>query len=311
MNAVVLVLPDSEALGGRVSELAGIPLGVVESRRFPDGETYLRVDAECAQKSVVLVCTLDRPDHKLLPLVFLADLARELGASRVGLVAPYLAYMRQDRRFHPGEAVTSRTFAGLLSRYVDWLVTVDPHLHRYGSLMQIYRVPNRIVHAAPALAEWITAHVDRPVVVGPDEESAQWVKDVADRAGAPYLLMRKTRRGDVAVDVSEPDADTYAAYRMHTPVIVDDIVSSAQTMIEAVKGLVAARLRAPVCLGVHALFSERAGQALHDAGASTIVTTTSVSHPTNCIDIAPLLIPAIRELVHSRSPAEDSPRRPA
>ncbi len=311
MSAVVLVLQDSEALGRRVSDLAGIPLGVVESRRFPDGETYLRVDAECAQKSVVLVCSLDRPDHKLLPLVFLADAARELGASRVGLVAPYLAYMRQDRRFHPGEAVTSRTFAGLLSRYVDWLVTVDPHLHRYRSLMQIYRVPSRIVHAAPALAEWMTAHVDRPVVVGPDEESAQWVKDVADRAGAPFVVMRKARRGDFAVDVSLPDADTYAVYWRHTPVVVDDIVSSAETMVETVKALVAARLRAPVCLGVHALFSARAEQALHDAGASAIVTTTSVFHPSNRIDIAPLLVPAIRELVHSPSPAEGSPRPPA
>lgn len=302
MSAVVLALPESAALGRRVSELTGIPLGVVESRRFPDGETYLRIDAECAQKSVVLVCPLDRPDNKLLPLVFLADAARELGASRVGLVAPYLAYMRQDRRFHPGEAVTSRTFAGLLSQYVDWLVTIDPHLHRYGSLSQIYRVPSRIVHAAPALAEWIAAHVDRPVVMGPDEESAQWVKDMAHRAGAPYVVMRKTRRGDRIVEVSAPDVE---AYRGHTPVVVDDIVSSAQTMIETVKELVVARLRPPVCVGVHALFSETAEQALRDAGAAEIVTTTSVPHATNRIDIVPLLIPAVRELADGRIPAKN------
>lgn len=293
MSAVVLALPESESLGRQLSRLAGMALGVVELRHFPDGETYLRIDAQCAEKSVVLACTLDRPDHKLLPLVFLADAVRELGASRVGLVAPYLAYMRQDRRFHPGEAVTSRTFAGLLSRYVDWLVTIDPHLHRYRSLTQVYVVPNRVVHAAPALAEWIATHVDRPVVVGPDEESAQWVKDVADRVGAPYVVMRKTRRSDRVVNVSAPDVN---AYRMHTPVVVDDIVSSAQTMAETVKKLVAAGMRAPVCVGVHALFSETAEQALRDAGAAQIVTTTSVPHATSRIDIVPLLIPAIHEL---------------
>ena len=92
-----------------------MPLGTVESRRFPDGETYLRIDGECADKSVVLVCTLDRPNDKILPLVFLADAARALGARRVGLVAPYLAYLRQDRQFRAGEAVTSRTFARLVS----------------------------------------------------------------------------------------------------------------------------------------------------------------------------------------------------
>jgi ribose-phosphate pyrophosphokinase len=295
VSAVVLALQESQSLARRVSELAGIPLGVVESRHFPDDETYLRIDAECAQKSVVLVCTLDRPDHKLLPLVFLADAARELGASRVGLVAPYLAYMRQDRQFHHGEAVTSRTFAGLLSRYVDWLATIDPHLHRYHSLTQIYSVPNRVVHAAPALAEWIATHIDRPVVVGPDEESAQWVRDVADRAGAPSVVMRKTRRSDRVVEVSAPDVE---AYRMYTPVVVDDVVSSAQTMVETVKRLVAARLRAPVCVAVHALFSETAEQALRDAGAAQIVTTTSVPHATSRIDIIPLLIPAIHELAN-------------
>ena len=293
MNAIVLALPESEPLGRRVGDLAQIPLGVVESRRFPDRETYLRIDAQCEQKSIVLVCTLDRPDDKLLPLVFLADAARALGASRVGLVAPYLAYMRQDRRFQRGEAVTSRIFAGLLSRYVDWLVTIDPHLHRYRSLTQIYAVPNRIVHAASALAAWIATHVDRPVLVGPDEESEQWVKDVASRAGAPYVVLRKTRRGDRVVDVSVPDV---GCHRTQTPVVVDDIVSSAQTMVETVKNLVAVGLRAPVCVGVHALFSENAEQALRDAGAAQIVTTTSVPHATNAIDIVPLLIPAIHEL---------------
>lgn len=292
MSALILALPESEPLGRRVGELAEIPLGVIESRRFPDGETYLRIDTECDQKSIAVVCTLDRPDEKLLPLVFLTDAARALGASRVGLVAPYLAYMRQDRRFRRGEAVTSSTFAGLLSRYVDWLVTIDPHLHRYGSLTQIYGIPHRIVRAAPALAEWIITHVEEPVVVGPDEESQQWVSDVASRAGAPYVVLRKTRRGDRLVDVSWPEVE---AHRTRTPVVVDDIVSSAQTMVETVNHLVAAGLRAPVCVGVHALFSEKAEQALRDAGAAQVVTTTSVPHASNRIDIVPLLVPAVRE----------------
>ena len=120
VSVLILALPENEPLGRRVGELAQIPLGVVESRRFPDRETYLRIDAECEQKNIAVVCTLDRPDEKLLPLVFLADAVRELGASRVGLVAPHLPYLRQDRQFRHGEAVTSRTFAGLLSRYPDW-----------------------------------------------------------------------------------------------------------------------------------------------------------------------------------------------
>ncbi len=290
---MLLALPESAALARRVSELATMPLGVVESRQFPDGETYLRIDADCANKTVVLVCTLDRPDHKILPLLFLADAARAQGARRVGLVAPYLAYLRQDRQFRDGEAVTSRTFARLLSAYADWLVTIDPHLHRYQSLSDIYGIPSRVVHAAPALAEWIAAHVDRPVLVGPDAESAQWVTDVAKRVGAPSVVMQKTRRSDLVVEVAAPDME---AYRKHRPIVVDDVASSAQTMVETVKRLVAAGLRSPVCVAVHALFSDTAEQALLDAGAARIVTTTSVPHRTNMIDVVPLLVSAIREL---------------
>jgi ribose-phosphate pyrophosphokinase len=293
VNALVLALPESAPLGRRVSELAALPLGTVESRQFPDGETYLRIDADCAGASVVLVCTLDHPNPKLLPLLFLADTARALGAARVGLVAPYLAYLRQDRRFHPGEALTSQTFARVVSGHVDWLVTIDPHLHRYHALSDVYGVPTRVVHAAPALAGWIAAHVDRPVLVGPDEESAQWVADVAGRVGAPSVVMRKTRRGDRSVEVSAPDM---AAYRHLTPVVVDDVVSSAQTMVETVTRLVAAGLRPPVCVAVHALFSETAEHALLAAGAARIVTTTSVPHASNLIDVVPLMVPAIREL---------------
>lgn len=294
MNAVVLALPDGEALGQRVSELTAIPRGAVAMRRFPDDETYLRLDADVAGASVVLVCTLDRPDPKLLRLLFLADAARAQGAVRVGLVAPYLAYMRQDQQFRPGEAVTSRSFAAVLSGAVDWLVTIDPHLHRYRALGEIYRVPSRVLHAAPALADWIAAHVDNPLVVGPDAESRQWVQDVADRARVPFIVMRKSRRGDREVEITAPDV---SAWRTHTPVVVDDVVSSGQTMIETVRRLVAAGLRPPVCLAVHALFTNATETALQAAGATRIVATNTIAHPAGVIDIVPLLVPAIHELV--------------
>ena len=293
MSAIVLALPEGASLARRLSELTEMPIGTAESRQFPDGETYVRIDAEVAGRSVVLVCTLDRPNDKILPLLFLADAARAQGARRVGLVAPYLAYLRQDRQFRSGEAVTSRTFGSLVSSFVDWLITIDPHLHRYGSLNDIYGVPSRVVHAAPAVAAWIGEHVDHPVVIGPDDESAQWVRDVADRIGAPSVVMRKERYSDRAVKVSAPDME---AYRQHTPVIVDDVVSSGHTLIETVKCVVAAGLRAPVCVAVHALFSGPVEQALAAAGAAQIVSSTSVPHHTNMIDVAPLMISPIREL---------------
>ena len=283
MRPVLLALPGSERQAADLAHELGAEVGAILFHRFPDDETYLRLQTPVAGRDVVLVCTLDRPDGKLLPLTFLADTARELGASRIGLVAPYLAYMRQDRRFHDGEAVTSASFARLLSRAVDWLVTVDPHLHRHAGLGELYTIPSVVVHAAPDVARWIRHDVRRPLLVGPDVESGQWVRAVAELAGAPAVILRKERRGDRDVTVSMPDV---VQWRDRTPVLVDDIVSTARTMIDTVTQLRAAGLEPPVCIGVHAVFAGGSDGELLAAGAGRVVTCDTITHPSNQIPLA-------------------------
>ncbi len=281
-GSVVFALPGNEA-GARAlcEQLPGEP-GEIEVRHFPDDETYLRVCSEVAGRRAVLVCTLRSPDNKLLPLVFAAATLRDLGAVEVGLVAPYLGYMRQDRRFRDGEAITSAYFAKALSPWIDWLVTVDPHLHRRASLSEIYSVRSEVVHAAPLIADWIAAHVATPVLIGPDSESEQWVAEVAAGARAAFVILKKTRRGDRDVSISLPNL---GAWRDHTPVLVDDIISTAQTMIETVGHLKALGLPAPVCVGVHGIFAEGAFGELSRSGVSEIVTTNAIDGPASRIDI--------------------------
>ena len=293
MTRSVIGLPGNEALTAGFARDLGAELGSAELRRFPDGETYARIRSECAGRDVVLAATLHEPDNLLLPLVFLADAAREMGAARVGLVAPYLAYMRQDARFQPGEAVTSRSFARLISSSFDWLVTVDPHLHRYRSLGELYTIPARVVHAAPLVAAWISDNVSDALLVGPDAESEQWVADVASRAGAPCVVLTKTRHGDHDVEVSLPDVDRW---RGRTPVLVDDIISTARTMIATVGHLLRAGMKPPVCIGVHAVFAGHAFEELKVAGAGCVVTCDTVPHPTNGISVAADLVHAVEDL---------------
>ena len=291
---LVLPLPGNGDLAGRLARRLSAEVGALTVRRFPDGESYVRLHSDVGGRSVVLVCTLDRPDDKLVPLYFLAATARELGAARVGLVAPYLAYMRQDTRFQPGEGVTSAQFARLLSSTVDWLVTVDPHLHRVASLADIYRVPAVTVAAAPAIAAWLRAHVAEPLVIGPDSESEQWVRAVADAAGAPHVVLAKVRRGDRDVEVSVPEVDRW---RGRTPVLVDDIISTAGTMIETVGRIRRAGLADPICIGVHAVFASDAYSELLAAGAARIVTCDTVLHASNAIPLDEPIAAQVRPLV--------------
>ena len=227
-----LALPGNQSMAEKLAVLAGGDVGTLESRNFPDGETYLRLPAGLAGRSVVLVSTLAHPNGKFLPLVFAADAARELEAARIGLVAPYLCYMRQDARFKPGEAVTSRHFASLISHHFDWLVTLDPHLHRYKSLDEIYSIPTRAAHAAPALAKWIRDHIQDPFLIGPDEESTQWVSGVAQASGADYCVLKKQRLGDRDVRVAPEGLKPLGA---RTPVLVDYIISSGKTIQQEIQ----------------------------------------------------------------------------
>jgi ribose-phosphate pyrophosphokinase len=199
MNLQIVSMPGSQRCAERIAEHLGAARCRVESRRFPDGEIYLRLLDEVQGRHVAVVVQLRDPDPQLPGLLFLADTLRELGASSVGLVAPYLPYMRQDIRFHPGEAVSSRSFARLVSRAFAWLVTVDPHLHRVASLDALYDLRATVVPSAPAIAAWVRAQVPHPHIVGPDEESAQWVSNVAALAGCSYSVLRKRRRGDRSV----------------------------------------------------------------------------------------------------------------
>lgn len=293
MTPIIVPLPGSEALASRLRGALRVRLGVVESRRFPDGETYLRLKSIVRGRPVVVAAHLDRPDAKFLALEFLGRLARDLGATQVGLIAPYLPYMRQDKRFHPGEAVTSDYFAALIERTFDWMVTVDPHLHRHTSLSQLYSIPAEVVHAAPLISRWISDHIRTPLVIGPDVESAQWVAEVARDAGAPYQVLTKHRYGDRRVRVSS----LQAAAKAGTPVIIDDILSTAQTMIEAVKNARSRLGRAPYCIAIHGVFADEAYQALRRTGARGVITCNTVPHPSNRIDITePLAIAALRFL---------------
>ena len=281
MTPILIPMPGNSALADALSSSHSCQIISPQLHRFPDDEIRVTLLGEFSGRDVHVLCSLERPDDKILPIVFIAELARELGARRVGLIAPYLAYMRQDIRFNPGEAISSRPFARLLSQSFDWLLTVDPHLHRYKSLCEIYSIRTHIVHAAPALARWIAANVAAPVLIGPDGESAQWVSEVAGHCAAPYTVMRKVRHGDRTVDVEFADA---AKLSGRTPVLVDDIISSGQTMLSAIRALDRRRTETPICLAVHGVFAGTAYDELVGSGAR-VLSTDTIGHPSNAVSL--------------------------
>lgn len=289
MNPILFAFPGNEQLAHSIEQLLQAEHGDYKLHQFPDGESYVRLMSDVTQREVVVVCTLHQPNEKLLPLYFFCKLLKEAGATSICLVSPYLAYMRQDKQFNPGEAVTSASFAELLSTFVNKLVTVDPHLHRRASMDEIYSIPSVVLHAAGAISAWIKNYVPQAVLIGPDSESEQWVSKVAADAGVPFIVLEKIRRGDTNVEVSVPHVEKY---KNHTPVLVDDIISTARTMIETVEHLKRANMKMPVCIGVHAVFAENAYNHLLASGVEQIVTCNTIQHASNQIDLSGLIASA-------------------
>lgn len=260
---------------------------------FPDGDIYLKFNTSLTGKKVILVQSFQPlPNRSLFDLLFAAETAKDLGAKKVILVAPYLAYMRQDKRFHPGEAISSRIMAKLLNNSVDKIITIDPHLHRYKSLKDIFAIPAKTLTANTLIADYIQKKIKNCVIIGPDWESYQWAETIAKRIGAESTVLRKTRFSSRRVTEKMIKPVQIAGKRA---VIVDDIISTGHTIAEAAKQARKMKAKSITAIGVHGLFVEEAINKLRKAGVDKIITTNCIEHKTNKIDVTPLILTELKK----------------
>jgi ribose-phosphate pyrophosphokinase len=286
---LILYLEDEQHAATQLAELTGWASARIERHRFPDGELKLRLPASVPER-VVLLRSLSQPNEKLLEVLLAVHTARAMGAQHVSLVAPYLAYMRQDMAFVPGEAVSQRIVGQFLASMLDALVTVDPHLHRIATLQEVIDVPSvTVLSGAPLLGDWIAQQRQHPLLVGPDSESAQWVAQAALPHGFDHAVCHKVRHGDHAVDIVLPEVDV----RARQVVLLDDMASSGRTLAGAARQLLAAGA-ARVDVGVtHALFAADALTVMSQAGVSEVWSTDCVAHASNVVSVMPAIAQAL------------------
>lgn len=292
MKPILFSLFDNQMLANQLNDHDDYEMGDLTLRQFPDDETYIKINSIVKNRNVILITSLDHPNIKLLPLFFVCDTLRDLGAKEIGLIAPYLAYMRQDKRFTPGEGITSRYFASLLSQYFNWLITVDPHLHRINKLDEIYTIPTTVLHAVSSISNWIKNEIDNPLIIGPDSESEQWIAAIAKNIDAPYIIAEKIRKGDREVEVTIPGLEKYPE---NIPILIDDIISTAKTMLETIRHLKIMKMKPPICIGIHAVFSGGAYNELLNSGADRIITCNTINHISNAIDLVPMIMDALKK----------------
>ena len=293
VETLVLGFSDYAQAGQRFAATLDIPYAEIEVYHFPDGENRLRLPERLAEH--LIICrSLQQPNDKLIELLFTVRTARELGVKTLTLVAPYLCYMRQDKAFHPGEAVSQKIIGGFITELFDHLVTVDPHLHRVHTLSENFPMKKAIaLSATTLLGQFLAAQGDDFVLLGPDEESRQWVAAIAHIGAFPFAVAHKQRFADHHVEVTLPELDVHN----RAVVLVDDMISTGQTMIETTKQLLDKGAKSVSCLVTHALFTEETTRALHDSGITNIWSSDAIPHSTNVVSLDKLLAGSMEALI--------------
>lgn len=288
----LLYFDDEADAALRLADAAGMKPAAIDRHRFPDGELKLRLPPALPGR-VVLLRTLAQPNEKLVELLLAARTARALGARHLTLVAPYLAYMRQDIAFSPGEAVSQRIIGQFLASLFDAIVTVDPHLHRIAALQEAVPVRQAVVlSGAPLLGELIAQRRSHALLIGPDGESVQWVAQAAARHGLDHAVCQKLRHGDTAVDIVLPPVNVQG----RAVVLLDDVLSSGHTVARAAQLLRAAGAASVDVAVTHALFAGDALQVIRDAGVAEVWSTDCIAHPSNAVSVAPAIAGALHRL---------------
>lgn len=290
---VILSFPAYQTQAKQLAEILNLSLHIIDIHYFPDQESRVTIPLTNI-KHAIIYCGLEHPNNKLIELLFSVETLRAQGCSKTSLIAPYLCYMRQDIAFHKGEAISQKIIGQYLGNLFDNIITIDAHLHRTLSLNDIFPATNAIhVSATNLFSDYLVTENIKAVLLGPDEESLQWVELISQQTRLPCVTARKTRHGDKQVSIALPEYD----FKNKDIILVDDVVSSGGTLIEITQQLTKIGARKIYVMVTHALCDNNVTQALQQAGVEQLWSSDSIPHQTNKVSIIPLLAQHVKNWI--------------
>jgi ribose-phosphate pyrophosphokinase len=292
---IVIGGSSSEALASKVAQELDVKAGKLEVRRFPDGEKYLRVLDDVKSEAAYVIQSIHHtPDELLFEYLLLVDALKDLGARKVTGFIPYFAYARQDERFKPGEAVSFKTVSKLMESVgTDEIYTIDMHQHRVLTSSEVFKIPSHNLSAMTLLADYVKKNwkLQKPLIIGPDAEAEQWAKIAAERLNTDYDVFEKKRFSADHVEVRPRKAEA----KGRDVLIVDDIISTGGTIVEALKILLSQGATKVAVACTHPILASGALEKIYEAGADNVVGTDTVPSAIGQVSVAPLIADEIRK----------------
>lgn len=287
---VIIGCSNSRKLAKNIAKKLKTEYSDLTVNNFPDGELYIKFETNLDNKEVILVQTFHPPNEAIIEVLLAGYTARELGAKKLKLVAPYLAYIRQDKRFNPGEAVSSKII-GRLFEIFDEIITIDPHLHRFKSLKEVFHSKTKKLTANELIKDYISRKYKNPVIIGPDEESYQWAREIALSIKANAAILKKKRLSPkkVKITVKSP-----IEIRNKNIIIIDDILSTGKTILETISHLKKHKPKSINVVAIHGIFADRKIYLKIKSNTKDIATTNTIENKNSKIDISGLIADSLK-----------------
>ena len=304
----------SGASGAGIAEKLAPILDMVhvalESRRFPDGEAYVRVPPESIEsvrsEAVVLVSNTF-PDSGILQTLLLLGAIRDVrkgdlsslkgewsgDTEDVGpgvfLAIPYYGYARQDKRFSAGESISAKIVTEVVSKYCDGIAILDLHAPEVLDGME---VPIEFVSSMPEIADRLQNGVSPDFILSPDKGAIDRATEVAGLIGCEFSYLEKTRIDAHTIEHTPKDLDVSGK----VVAIVDDMISTGGTICRASDALRRQGATEVHAACTHGLFTGGALSRLANH-VDGVYTTDSLPNPRACVSAAPALARGLRSLM--------------
>ena len=298
----------SQDLAASVARELGEKLCYVETRKFPDGERYLRISESVENEEVTVIQSTGYPqDENLMELIFMIANLKDLGDKKVRVVVPYMGYARQEKRFNPGETISAKIVCEMIeSAGADEFITFNIHEK---CVLDFFNIPARNISAMPDIADYLNKKFfkkedAKPLIIAPDKGAYGFAQEISEIIGCDCTYLTKVRLGpdkvetkivDVRCDSeSENTVNVDSVKGMHA-IIVDDIIATGGTIVNAINILKQYGASSVDVCCVHPILTNNGATRIYAAGANKIIGTNSLSSDTSRVSIASSIADALRQ----------------
>lgn len=283
----------SQSLAAKVAQELDCVFCPLETKKFPDGERYLRVKGDVENEDVIIVQSTSFPqDEHFVELLFLIKNLKSLNVNSVKVVVPYMGYARQELRFNPGECISARFVSELIvDAGADEFISINLH---EDSVRDFFTIPARNLSAMPAIADYVRDNIVDPVIVAPDKGALGFAEEIANILDCDFTYLSKVRLGPDKVETKIASEEGIRQVNGKSAVVVDDIIATGGTIVNAI-GILKDNGASDVSVCcVHPTLVNDAVLKIYAAGARDLAGTNTIKSDVSSISVAGIIADALR-----------------